>query len=110
MRKNCSSDREKLLQSCQITRTIYWNSQRSGQFLKQSAFLTCKAELQLEGIFFALNFLPWEFLSVKKLEIEKTKTTKYTTFKTDIIKVILVFSISIFFTNENFQGRKLSAV
>ena len=47
-----------------------------------------KAELPLEGIFFALNFLPWEFLLVKKLEIEKTKTTKYTTFKTDIIKVV----------------------
>ena len=40
-----------------------------------------KAEIPLEGIFFALNFLPWEFLLVKKLEIEKTKTTKYTTFK-----------------------------
>ena len=34
-----------------------------------------KADLPLEGIFFALNFLPWEFLSVKKLEIKKTKTT-----------------------------------
>ena len=30
-----------------------------------------KAELSLEGVFFALNFLPWEFLYVKKLEIEK---------------------------------------
>ena len=75
------------------------------------AELVCtKAELPLEGIFFALNFLPWESLLVKKLEIEKTKTTKYTTFKTDIIKVVLVFSISKFFTNENSQGRKLSAV
>ena len=34
-----------------------------------------KAELPLEGFFFQLNFLPWEFLSIKKLEIEKTKTT-----------------------------------
>ena len=34
-----------------------------------------KAELLLEGIFFALNFLPWEFLLIKKLEIDKTKTT-----------------------------------
>ena len=71
---------------------------------------TIKAELPLEGIFFALNFLPWEFLLVKKLEIEKIKTTKYTTFKTDIIKVILVFWISNFFTNKNSQGRKLSVV
>ena len=50
-----------------------------------------KAELPLEGIFFALNYLPWEFLSVKKLEIEKTKTTKHTTFKTDVIKNGLSF-------------------
>ena len=50
-----------------------------------------KADLPLEGIFFALNFLPWEFLSVKKLEIKKTKTTKYTTFQIDLIKVVLVF-------------------
>ena len=49
-----------------------------------------KAELPKVGIFFALNFLPWEFLLIKKLEIEKTKTTKYTTFKTDMIKVVLV--------------------
>ena len=34
-----------------------------------------KAELLLEGIFFALNFLPWKFLLIEKLEIEKTKTT-----------------------------------
>ena len=51
-----------------------------------------KAELPLEGIFFALNFLLWEFFLVKKLEIKKTKTTKNTNFKTDIIKVVLVFS------------------
>jgi hypothetical protein len=61
------------------------------------------------SIFFPGNFYV-PFLLVKKLEIEKTKTTKYTTFKTDIIKVVLVFSISNFFTNENSQGRKLSAV
>ena len=71
---------------------------------------TLKAELPLEGIFFPLYFLPWEFLIVKKLEIGKTKTTKYTTFKTDIIKVVLVFSISDFFTNKNSQGWKLSVL
>ena len=36
---------------------------------------TTKAELPQEGIFFALNFFPWEFLLIKKLEIEKTKAT-----------------------------------
>ena len=41
-----------------------------------------KAELP-QVFFFSLNFLPWEFLLIKKLEIEKTKTTLYTTFKTD---------------------------
>ena len=71
---------------------------------KKLVYANTKAEISLEGIFFALNFLPWEFfLIVKKLEIKKTKTTKYTTFKTD-------FSISNFFTFENSQGRKLSAV
>ena len=29
------------------------------------------------------NFLPWEFLLIKMLEIQKTKTSEYTTFKTD---------------------------
>ena len=42
-----------------------------------------KADLLQVGIFFALNFLPWEFLSIKKLEIQKTKNTQYTTFITD---------------------------
>ena len=60
--------------------------------------------------YFALNFLPWEILLIKKLDFEKTEATKYATFKTDIIKVVLVFSISNFFTNKNSQGRKLSAV
>ena len=39
-----------------------------------------KAELLLEGTFFALNFLPWEFLLIKKLEIKKTKSTEYNNF------------------------------
>ena len=43
-----------------------------------------KAELPLEGIFFALNYLPWEFVLVKKLEIEKTKTT----FIISVLKVV----------------------
>ena len=38
-----------------------------------------------------------EVLLVKKLEIEETKTTSYSTFKTDRIKVELVFPISNFF-------------
>ena len=63
--------------------------------------VSVKAELPLEGIIFALNFLPWKPLLVKKLEIGKTNTVKYSTFKTDIIRVVLVFSISNFFTSKN---------
>ena len=69
-----------------------------------------KAELPLEGIFFRTQFSSLGIFIKKKLEIKKTKTTWYTTFKTVIIKVVLVFSISNFFTNENSQGGKLSAV
>ena len=39
------------------------------------SLILLKAELPSEGIFFALNFHPWEFLLIKKLEIEKTETT-----------------------------------
>ena len=71
--------------------------------------IVSKAELQQVGIFFALNFLPWDFLLIKKLEIEKTKTTQYTTFKTDIIKVGSVFSISNPFINKTYQANNWSA-
>ena len=64
-----------------------------------------KAELPLESIFLALNFLPWEL--VKKLEIKKTKTTKYTTFKTEIIKVVLVFFYFQLFYKWKFPGKKI---
>ena len=52
--------------------------------------------------FNALNFLPSEFLLIKKLEIKKTNTT----FKTDIIKGVLVFWFPTFFISKNYQGRK----
>ena len=42
--------------------------------LSSVAYLTyAKAELLQVGIFFGLNFLPWEFLFVKKLEITKLR-------------------------------------
>ena len=57
-----------------------------------------KAELLQEGIFFLLQLFARDVLVMKKLEIEKTKPTFIiSTFKTDIIKVGLVFSISNFF-------------
>ena len=77
----------------------------SNHFFEHSRFAT-QADLLLKGILFSLNFLPWEFLLMKKLEIKKTETTELITFKTDIIKVGLVFSISNFFTNKNAPKKK----
>ena len=37
---------------------------------------------------------------MEKLEFEKTKTTWYPLFKTDIIEVVLIFLISNFFANK----------
>ena len=45
-------------------------------------------------------------LSMKKLEIQETKITVYSTFKTDIIKVGLVFSISNFFIKKSSLASK----
>ena len=67
-----------------------------------------KAELTQEGFIFRTQFPSQGILLIKKFDFETTKN--YTTFKTDMIKVVLVFSISNFFTNQNSQGRKLSAV
>ena len=52
-----------------------------------------KAKLQKEGIFFLIHLFARDILILKKLEIEETKNTYYSTFKTDIIKVGLVFFI-----------------
>ena len=66
-----------------------------------------KAKLPKVGIFFATQFPSQEIFTNKKVG---NRTTQYTTFKTDMIKVILVLSISNSFTNKNTQGRKFSAV
>ena len=52
------------------------------------------------------DFLPWKLLLIKKLDFEEIKPTWYSTFKTDITKVGLVFLISNFFIDEISQGRK----
>ena len=72
--------------------------------------LLLKLNYRKKIFYLALNFLPWEFLLVKKLDFEKTKTPYYATFKTGVIEGVLVFSIFNFFTSKNSQGRKLSAV
>ena len=46
----------------------------------------------------------------KKYEIEKTKTTFIISVLKVVYLVVLVFSISNFYTNKNSQGTKLSAV
>ena len=62
-----------------------------------------KAELLLLKL---IHLFAKEVLLVKKLEIEGTKTTWDTTFKTDIIKVGLVFSISHFFITKTSLANK----
>ena len=47
---------------------------RSRKYVLNKRHVIAKAELPQEGIFFALNFLPWEFLLINMLEIKKTNT------------------------------------
>ena len=66
-----------------------------------------KAELLQVCIFFLFHLFEREILLLKKLEFGETMTTLYSTFKTDIIKVGLVFWISNFFINKIYQANKL---
>ena len=50
-----------------------------------------------------------QFSLLKKLQIEKTKTTSIISVLKVVKFVVLVSSISNFFTNKNSQRRKLSA-
>ena len=60
-----------------------------------------------EGTFFVNRFPSLGNLVNEKVGIwKKTKPTHYSTFKTDITKMCLVFSISNFFINKISQGRK----
>ena len=43
-----------------------------------------------------IHLLVREVLIVKKLEMKETKTTKHSTFKTDMVKVVLVFRFPTF--------------
>ena len=66
-----------------------------------------KAEFTQEGIFFLLQLFARDVLVMKKLEIETTKPTFFiSTFKTDLLKVGLVVSISNFFINKISLGNK----
>ena len=50
-----------------------------------------KAELLREGIIFLIHLFARAILLMKKLKIKETKATKKSSFKTDRIKVGLVF-------------------
>ena len=66
-----------------------------------------KAELLKVGIFFPHPFICMRNFITKKVgNRRETKTTKYSIFKTDIIKVGLVFSISNFFINKISHANK----
>ena len=65
-----------------------------------------KAELLQEGIIFLIYLFARAILLMKKLKIEETKATQYSAFKTDIIKLGLVFLISVFFTNKISHANK----
>ena len=66
-----------------------------------------KAELLQVGIFFFIHLFARKILLLKKLQIEENKTTLYQTFKIDIIKVGLVFSITNFFITKTSLANKL---
>ena len=69
-----------------------------------------KAELLREGIIFLNLLFSRAILLMKKLKIEETKATWYSTFITDIIKMGLVFSIFNFFINKISQANNRSVV
>ena len=77
------------------------------QFSQLLKPITAKAEFAEEGTFYLrTDFLPLELLLIKKLEIEKTKTTCIISVLKVVYKVGLVLSNSNFFINKNSQGRK----
>ena len=94
----------------QITINVMNEYQIWSLLLMEQIVKPVKAELPQEDILFRTQFPSLGFFINKKGGFRKTKTTKCTTFKTDIIKVILVFQITNFFTNKKSQGRKLSVV
>ena len=87
------------VQPIQILKVKQEGDQGSGQAESCTYHLfldLTKVELLQVGIFFLIHLFAQEVLLVKKLEIKETKTLI-----TDIIKVDLVFSISIFFINKS---------
>ena len=68
------------------------------------AFFTVdKAKLLLLNL---IQIFAQVILVMKMLEIEETQTAQYSTFKTDTIKVGLIFSISHFFITKTARANK----
>ena len=65
-----------------------------------------KVELLQEGFFFLIHLFARDCLVMKKLEIEKTKPTFIISFLKVVIQVVLVSSISNFFTNTTSLANK----
>ena len=65
-----------------------------------------KANVHKKVPFSWTDFIRWEILFITKLANKKTKPIKYTTYKTDVTKMGLVFPISNFFINKISKGRK----
>ena len=88
--------------SCLIIRVII--SQKSCQIQDHFEKSTqTKAKLLLLKL---IHLFAREVLLVKKLEIAETRTTQYSTFKTDMIKVGLVFSFFNFFITKTSLANK----
>ena len=68
----------------------------------ESSTNNTKAELLQVGIFFHIHLFAREILLIKKLEIEETKITQYSTFKTGAH----LFSVSNFFINKISRSKK----
>ena len=88
MRKNCSTDREKLLKFeaegreffkiFEITRTIYSNSERSKQFLVTECCLTCSGRFFMSDELEQLEFKLEKILGFGNMQekLEKHSVTK----------------------------------
>ena len=75
-------------------------------FLVKIFFELVKLNYRKKIFIFSSIYFARDILSTKKLEIEETKTTLHSTFKTDIMKMGLVFSISNFFHNKSSLANK----
>ena len=99
VRKNCSSDREQLLNKVfEITRTIYSNSERSDKFWKQNVFLTCSWR------FLRSNMLEQLKLKLEKIQKSAGKVRKCLNLNGwDCVYFCLIFGTIMYVVDWNFR-------